>query len=668
MNLTLLNPLLLFGFTATILPILIHRITRKKVSEKKFSAVHLLLQSQRIAARPQRLKHLLLLALRILAIAIIVFLMARPMLMRPGFAALLKGGAKVLILDNSMSMGFLENRGRRYDIAKRAATEALDGFGGQFSLVPSFGLQRGTGPEWLKPEEASVAMENVPLSFGRSDMLSAFKTAYQRLKDLKTSKQILIISDMARGDLEDLDLSTFENISDAEVTFIRIGGPEKDANFGIKDVRLMDGVIVAGVPTRLEVTISNLSDQAGKRLIEVNLAGVKVDQKSVELNAGQEIKIIFELLVDAPGWINGEVKLSPDQLPADDIFYFPLNVKEKVKVLVVDGDPKTSLRGSESYFLISALRPGGLEESPFMPRVITEGELGQVDPQYYDALFLLNVPRPDLSKMGAFVEMGKPLFIFLGDRIVPEVYNRFPLTPWQIGERIDLGKSNEKIGQIRVNQNGTKFLLPLEDSLNNASVRSYFRIEGNPKALLSLNNQDPLFLEATVGESEIFILASSADLDWNDIPLNAAYVPLIQGLVQEAVGLTGTGMPEGLVIGEPFKEGDVRPLQVEGPVRGTGIYQVYLPTGEMRRGVNIPHVESNLSKLGVDEINKKFGTIDVKVVEYRQGSLRDLKSGRRELWPSLLLLLFVVLAVEMILANGIPLLKRDKPVKQDELE
>ena len=665
MNFTLLNPLLLFGLAATILPILIHRITRKKVSERKFSAVYLLLQSQRIAARPQRLKHLLLLALRILAVAIVVFLMARPMLMRPGFAALLKGGAKVLILDNSMSMGYLEDRGPRYEVAKKAAMEALEDFGGQISIIPTVDLRKGPGSQWMKPEDVHRELEQVPLSFGRSNAASAFRTAYQTLKDLKISKQILILSDLARGDWVDLDLTRFENISDAEVTFLRVGGPRRDANFGVKDVRLAEGEIVAGVPTRLEVTISNLSDQEGKRLVQVNLDGVKVDQKSIELKAGQDLKIIFELLVDAPGWIDGEVKLTPDRLPADDIFYFPLNVKEKVRVLVVDGDPKTSLRGSESYFLVSALRPGGLKRSPFLTRVITEDELGQMDPQSFDTLFLLNVPRPDLSKMGAFIEMGKPLFIFLGDRIVPEVYNQFPLAPWQIGELIDLSEGDEKMTQIDSNQSMTKFFTRLQDSLKSASVSTYFKIEGNPNTLLTLKNQGPLFVEASVGKSKLFMLASSADLDWNDLPLNAAYVPLVQGLVRETVELTGTGLPEGMTFGEPFRE-DARPRQVKGPGGGTGIYQFYLPAGEMRQGVNTPYIESNLSKLGEDELKKKFGAIDVKVVDYKEGSLKNLKGGRRELWPFLLLLLFVVLAFEMILANGIPLLKRVSPIKQDK--
>ena len=61
-------------------------------------------------------------------------------------------------------------------------------------------------------------------------------------------------------------------------------------------------------------------------------------------------------------------------------FYFPLKVREKVRVLIVDGDPRTSLKASESYYLVNALNPGGSEGSPFLTKVITEEELASLDP------------------------------------------------------------------------------------------------------------------------------------------------------------------------------------------------------------------------------------------------------------------------------------------------
>jgi hypothetical protein len=657
MGLTFLNPLLLFGLTAGILPILIHRLTQRKAFPRKFSAVRLLLQSQQVTAKPQRLKHLILLALRILAVLGIVFMMARPLLTHPGIAALRSEGAKVIILDNSLSMGFREQRGERYDLAKKAAKEALMGFEGQVAIIPTVDVQTAQtaakGVQWREAEEALKELETIPFSFGRGDPASALGLAYQRLKDLKTSKQILILSDMARGDWEALDLSKLGVVSDAEVTFLRIGGRNRDPNFCVKSVSLIEGEAVVGAPARLEVGISNLSEKSETKLIQLFLSGIKIDQKSIDVKAGEDGKVYFELFLEKPGWIDGEVRLSEDRLPSDDIFYFPLKVREKVKVLIVDGDPRTSLKASESYYLLNALRPGGLENSPFLVRVITEAEVASVDLRPYDAIFLLNAAKPYPSRLASFLELGRPVFIFLGDRSSPGEYNAFTLLPWRIGELRDLGQKSERIAQMDPGHDALNSLSRGSESLKSASFRRYFKIEGSTRNLLTLGNQDPLLVEAEIGKSRLFLFTSSADLDWNDLPLKAAYLPLIQGLLKEAVGLTGSSLPTGLRVGEPFKE-QVRPVQIRGPQGGPGIYQFSLPSGDMRRGVNPPYEESDLAKMAEGELQKKFGTIPVKVIEYQEGKLKDLQAGIKELWPFLLAFLMVVLAVEMGLANGAP--------------
>ena len=56
-----------------------------------------------------------------------------------------------------------------------------------------------------------------------------------------------------------------------------------------------------------------------------------------------------------------------------------------------------------------------------------------------------------------------------------------------------------------------------------------------------------------------------------------------------------------------------------------------------------------------DEVEKKFGAINVTLLHYTEAGLNALKGGRKSLWPLLLLFLAAVLAMEMILANGIPL-------------
>lgn len=658
MSVTFLNPLLLFGLAAAILPILIHRITQRKVVVRRFSAVHLLLQSQRMTAKPQRLKHLFLLFLRILAVAVIVFMMARPLLVRPGYATLAEEGATALILDNSLSMGFGEDRGRRFDTAKRATAEALEGFRGRVTLIPTAIGSSGQGFPWMKPEAAQKHIQALPLSFGRGDTASAFKTAYRQLKSLNVPKQVLVVSDMVRSDWQHLDLTTLETIPGADVTFFRIGGPGRDANFRIRSVDLADGDMVAGVSNRLAVSVSNLSDQNATRQVHVRFSGITVHQKTVDLEFGKDQTVFFDIVVDTTGWIDGEVTLTPDRLSADDRFYFSLNVRDTVRVMIVDGTPKTSLKAGESYYLAGALRPGGFEKSPILTRVITEQEWVLQHPESFDVLFLLNVARPDLSRVTAALEAGKPVFLFLGDRIVPDAYNRFSLAPWKIRERIEPGDGSENIAPGSI-PDTLKFLKAMNDRLSTAAFHTYFRIEGMSEKLLTLSSGEPLLVVSDAGRSKLFLFASSADLDWNDLPLTAAYLPLFQGLVKQAAGLTGTSLSPGLPVGAPLGHNG-RPIQLTGEPGGPGIVQFHHSGGEIRHGVNPPHEESDLIKTTEDELKKKFGEMDVKVLEYKEDGLKALQGGKRSLWPSLLIFLLAVLALEMVLANGlrIPLFKR----------
>ena len=151
MNLSFLNPWFLFGLAAGILPVLIHRLTKRDALTRKFSAVRLLLRSQQMMARPQRLKHLLLLALRVLAVLSLVLLMARPVLTRPGFLAKAGETVKVILLDNSLSMGYQEDRGERFDLARRAAKEIIEETGGRTLVIPT---SPGESPSERKTEMA----------------------------------------------------------------------------------------------------------------------------------------------------------------------------------------------------------------------------------------------------------------------------------------------------------------------------------------------------------------------------------------------------------------------------------------------------------------------------------------------------------------------------------
>jgi len=233
-----------------------------------------------------------------------------------------------------------------------------------------------------------------------------------------------------------------------------------------------------------------------------------------------------------------------------------------------------------------------------------------------------------------------------------EGYNQFAPAPWQIQGRIDRSANVEKATGIRQIDAALQFPAALQTSLKSALFYSYYKVDGSGQPLLTLKDQAPLLLAANAANSKLYLFTSSADLDWNDLALTSAYVPLIHGLLKEAAGLTGSSLPAGISWGEPFAS-DRRPTQVKGADGGPGIYQFSRSGGEFRRGVNPPYEESDLVKLSTAELKKKFGPVEVQVVAYQADRFEAQPGGRSELWPLLLGFLLAVLAVEMIVANGI---------------
>jgi hypothetical protein len=212
----------------------------------------------------------------------------------------------------------------------------------------------------------------------------------------------------------------------------------------------------------------------------------------------------------------------------------------------------------------------------------------------------------------------------------------------------------ERIAQINDSNIAlTSFTGAAGESLKSASFHRYFKVEGGSKNLLLFGNKDPLLVETHVGKGKVFLFTSSADLDWNDLPLKTSYLPLIQGLLKEAIGLSSKdSLPPSLRLGEPFEEKN-RPVQIIGPRGGPGIYRFLTYQDESRRGVNPPFEESDLNKLTDEEMMKKFGRMEAKIIEYREGMLNSGLTAKMDLWPFLLAFIMVVLGIEMIVANRI---------------
>lgn len=654
MNLIFLNPLFLIGLVSALLPVLIHRLTKRKTIKIRFSAVKLLLKSREAVSRPERLKNFILLILRVMIIIGIVFLTAQPVLVESGIFSS-KDEPKVLILDNSLSMGFEEYGVTRFDQAKRLIKEIIQKQSGQVVIIPTYinlGI-KSKDLSWLSREEALKEVDTIGVSFGPGNPLRCLKLGIQKLKEIGMGGEILFISDMAIGDWKGFDISQIGVLpSDIKVTFLRIGTERTDPNSSIKALKWLEGDAVVGNKAKIEFVVMNFSDKESKILTELYIKGVKRDEKTVELRSRQEGRIPFELSFDKSGFIDGKIKISSDPLVLDDTFYFSIKVREKIRILIVDGDPRISMRESESYYLVNALNPGGDENSPFKLKVVSEEDFQTVDPRQFDAFFLLNLIKLPEEKLSSISSLGKPIFIFLGNRVNPNEYNTIPFFPWKIGELIV--KEKAVIKEIDIIHRALKFFEGHQgESLFRSSFNHYFKIYGG-KGLILFEDGTPLLLEADIEKGKIYLFSSTADLDWNDLPIKASYLPLIQGLLRDSLGLSNDYFILKSIRYDDNPDNLLNLIQVDGEPNGPGIYSLITSKGEDRKIINTPFEESDLSKFTPKEIKKLFDRFETQLIEYKEGMSGNLYNERKDLWPWLLFLVLLMLGIEMIVSNRIP--------------
>src|SRR5579862_8149929 len=120
-----LTPLFLVGLGAVAVPILIHLIQRERKRVVQFPSLMFLQRIPYQSVRRRRIRHWLLLAMRLAALARVVLAFARPVIQQGALAIAPAGGARevVILLDRSASMGY----GDHWQKARAAAHAVVAG-------------------------------------------------------------------------------------------------------------------------------------------------------------------------------------------------------------------------------------------------------------------------------------------------------------------------------------------------------------------------------------------------------------------------------------------------------------------------------------------------------------------------------------------------------------
>jgi hypothetical protein len=690
MSVFFLYPLFLFGLAAAALPVLIHLLNRRKLKRVQFPAVRFILLSQKRISRSYRLRHWILLALRTLAIVFLALLLANP-IFQTGAGLFAGGGpvALVVLLDNSLSMRW-SGDGNGFKQAKDAARLLISALsdGDRAAIVPtnlsgdeSFRL---TGQKDVLLRE----LDGIEIADGTANLNLALTKAYELLQQPAGQKEIRLITDMGLTGWDQFSVASLKQV-DPSIPFklIHIGRKEQPLNGAIKEVRLTSQGIGANLPLQIEVTVTNFGEREIKdALAQLSIDGQNRGQKLITVPPRTENSVSFQTRLGQPGTHAAQVILKKDGFAGNSSTNFTLDAQDKLKVLVVDGDPQTSLTQSETFFLSRALNPSDESDaSVFVPTVILADGLNSASLESYQVVMVCNVaslPENFIAKLPSFLQAGGGLLIFSGDKFQPENYNQRLSRdlPGSVGEKKLVSEANgEKIAKFEVSHPALQFLADpiLQESIKSARVWGYFRIAGGRSPLISLSNGDPLLVEQKIGAGKVIFMSTAADRDWTDLPVKTAYLPLIQSLTQYLAGGKRGGLDGGIAVGST-KELLLPPsyvgknLRVTKPDKQTldvqitaakerafaaiehndraGFYRLSAPAGSDKDGavpqiyaVNPPLLESRLDEISAGEVQAKLKPIRAEVVP-----VEALKQGgkRTDLALPLVALLMITLLLE----------------------
>lgn len=478
------NPALVGGVLLAAVPLVIHLLNRQRHKPMPWAAMRFVLAAYKQTRRRVRLENLLLLLLRMAAVAALALAVARPFTGSEGpLSGLTESRRDVaIVIDASASTGYqgeIDTVFERILVRARSLVEGLDGgrgdrvhlvLGGAWPRLISWGdpgaalaaldtLQEPTDEEL----DLALCLAEV-LEFAREEAASTQESRVEVhvLTDLQRNvftRDALAESGAAPfdGPLEtDGETHAAEGASDEGLAAgglfevldqmqalgltvqVEDLGPKSDLppNLSVTALGVEGPYLGRGTPVEVRVSVANhgADPKSGVR-VALEIDGVRRPSQVVDLAGQDSADAVFPVVFETAGDHVLTALLEGDRLAADDVRTQVLRVPEAVRVLVVNGGPAPEFEADAAARLMVVLEPMIGEDdlnaarSPFAPVEVPLRDLesGDVDVSQFDLLWLVDVESLSaelVARLEQEVAAGTSLMISLGERVSLENFNQ----------------------------------------------------------------------------------------------------------------------------------------------------------------------------------------------------------------------------------------------------
>jgi hypothetical protein len=573
---TFLTGSLLFGLLAAAVPVIIHLMHRQRTVPVRWGAMQFLLESPLQFRRRKKVDHWLLLLARMAMLGLLAFLLARPLARATALNLLGSGGGAdiAVVVDHSLSAG-------RRAAAEAAATPSqasvFDRGVATVDAVASAMRPNDTLSVVLAEHRPDTSLTGLPVrSAGAADVrrrlrqlkpgmtAAAVPDAIQAARELlargpNAQKVILVVTDEQRNAWRIDDASAWSAaLGDRAVTgAAKVYGVPAPAVPNARDIVVGDlsvepGVVGVRRPAQITATLSNTGPgDATAVTATLRVNGSEAGKQSfADLKAGTSRTVRFDhAFADADSnWLEVRANVE-DALAADNAALAAVNVRQRLPVLVIDGQLAGAGNFRSSQFLLAAMQPAAEEAqtaaSLIQPKVISASAADAEKLDDYAAVVVNDVPQlgsAAADHLASYARSGHGVWLVLGPRmdgpLLGKQLAQTGLLTADIAEARPTGPTPPGV-ELKAPQNPTVALVAAAErnAMTGAVTRQWWRVtphDGDEQVVLaSAQGGDPLVLERPVGRNggRVVVWCTSADGAWNNWPLMPNFVPLVNETV-----------------------------------------------------------------------------------------------------------------------------------------
>ncbi len=660
---SLITPLFLFGLLGIGIPIWLHRLQTQTTDREQFSSTMFLEESKHRIHVQRKLKYLLLMALRILFLAILVFAFSRPLLeLAPESILAPDSSHHIIVVDNSFSMNQGNNLNQAIILARGIINNMEDG--DQASIYSASSQVLTIVEPTADSTNLDQSLATISADSGRLDLGAMISSLNSLIIESQTNFVIHMISDFQRTGQP-------ARFADLVPDYIN-GRPVTLTTHPVVSTDLPNWMIesIVAEPQEIIVSVRGFNTEASEKQVSLLINGIAQSQLTQQVPASGQSLYIFDTLEFEEGDNRIEAVISPlDELSADDSRYGVMDNSPPAPVLLITADPEA---------LAVTFSTAALETAP-RPYEVQIGEIEDLDSrvlQRYPWVVIDDLGAIDQNleqALSEYISGGGSVLAALGERSIG--VSTLPIGGHSQSSAIVLNNTSSRIITRIDSSHPTLTQSSGWTDVNIARVLPISATEED-SVLISLNNDTPLLLEREIGRGRFMLLNTSFDDTWTDLPKKPAFVSFMaeaarylsnenillrEQLTDSFLQLSDSGGasgqvfdPEGnslLSLQDTTQAQDIQLSQ-------TGFYQVFTPGGEVLIAVNPDIRESDLTFMGSQTLENWQNTVAGTASQALDGQNNEAANANiaadpveMEIWRVFLLLLVIIVLAESLLSN-----------------